>query len=293
MIDNYLWEELATFAEQKALAKTAEVLHVTQPTITRGMQKLEDLLNVELFIRQPNHIQLTKTGELAAKEAQKIVVLNQQAEEKIFSFYQSQQTINISFTLPGPRILLHSLSEQLPQNVQLENQLQQGNLSELLVDRKFSLLLSNQEIFDEQITSELIGVEQLAVNLNQFMYQASQTSITFKDLKKMSFLVLDDIGPWKDLIQNNIPDTKFLYLDQAETLSEISSFSDFPFFSTNISSLNPHFKQQNQEKHSRVTIPISDRVARVPVYANFLKNQKQTLKPIIDLLLNNWPSIKF
>ena len=42
MIDNYLLEELITFAKYKTLAKTAAELNITQPTVTRGMQKLED-----------------------------------------------------------------------------------------------------------------------------------------------------------------------------------------------------------------------------------------------------------
>ena len=46
MIDNYLLEELVTFASEKTLAKTAEKLNVTQPTVTRGMQKLEDELGI-------------------------------------------------------------------------------------------------------------------------------------------------------------------------------------------------------------------------------------------------------
>jgi len=37
MIDPYLLEELATFANTGTLAKTAEQLNVTQPTVTRGM----------------------------------------------------------------------------------------------------------------------------------------------------------------------------------------------------------------------------------------------------------------
>lgn len=40
MIDNYLLEELVTFASEKTLAKTAEKLSVTQPTVTRGMREL-------------------------------------------------------------------------------------------------------------------------------------------------------------------------------------------------------------------------------------------------------------
>ena len=63
MIDNYLLEELVTFASEKTLAKTAEKLNVTQPTVTRGMQKLEDELGIQLFDRQPNRIVLTDTGK--------------------------------------------------------------------------------------------------------------------------------------------------------------------------------------------------------------------------------------
>ena len=53
MIDNYLLEELITFAKYKTLAKTAAELNITQPTVTRGMQKLEDELGVHLFDRHP------------------------------------------------------------------------------------------------------------------------------------------------------------------------------------------------------------------------------------------------
>lgn len=69
MIDNYLLEELITFAKYKTLAKTAAELNITQPTVTRGMQKLEDELGVQLFDRHPNRITLTKTGKLAAEKA--------------------------------------------------------------------------------------------------------------------------------------------------------------------------------------------------------------------------------
>ena len=41
MIENYLLEELVTFQRMGTLKKTAAHLAVTQPTVTRGMQKLE------------------------------------------------------------------------------------------------------------------------------------------------------------------------------------------------------------------------------------------------------------
>ena len=76
MIDNYLLKELVTFASEKTLAKTAEKLNVTQPTVTRGMQKLEDELGIQLFDRQPNRIILTDTGKLAAEKATEVLAVN-------------------------------------------------------------------------------------------------------------------------------------------------------------------------------------------------------------------------
>ena len=289
MIDNYLWEELATFAEQKTLAKTADALHVTQPTITRGMQKLEDELEVKLFNRQPNRISLTKTGKLAAKEAIKIISLNQQAIEKITNLAKSQQITSIAFTVPGPRILLNHINKKFDQNIQIEQKLQETNISQLLNNGQFNLIFSNQEILTADIESRFIGIEQLSVDLNKFMYQANQSSVTFNDLKGLSFLVLADIGPWKDIIQQEIPETKFLYQDQEDTFSEISKYSDFPFFSSNLSQLNPNFKLRDQPNNNRIPIPISDDNAKMEIYANYLKSNRRSLKEIIELVINNWP----
>ena len=76
MIDNYLLEELIAFYEYKTLAAAAEHLNVTQPTLTRGMKKIEDELQVTLFNRQKNRITLTDVGKVAAIEAKKVLTSN-------------------------------------------------------------------------------------------------------------------------------------------------------------------------------------------------------------------------
>lgn len=289
MIDNYLWEELATFAEHKTLAKTAEALHVTQPSITRGMQKLEDELGVILFNRQPNRITLTETGELAASEALKILSLNREVIAKISNFYQSKEIISVAFSIPGPRILLHHIEDQLESNVIIEDMLQLKNLITLLDQREHTLILSNQEIVTNEIESTFIGIEQLAVNLNKFMYQASQSSILFSELNGLSFLVLSDIGIWKKIIQENIHHTKFLYQKEEEAFLEISKYSDFPYFSTNISKLSPQFNQRNSMDSNRVTLPIRDNDAQMKIYANYLKVEKKKVSHLLETITAYWP----
>lgn len=76
MVDNYLLEELMTFASGKILARTAEKLSIAQPTVTRGMQKLENELGIQLFGHQPNRIALTGIGKLAVEKVTEVLAVN-------------------------------------------------------------------------------------------------------------------------------------------------------------------------------------------------------------------------
>lgn len=286
MIDNYLLIELVTFASTKTLSKTAEVLNVTQPTITRGMKKLEDELGVKLFDRQPNRITLTKTGELAAKRAQQVLDANQQFITTVRNYDQSQQTIKIICTAPGPRYLIRPLlSSEALMNDQL---LDVNNVANALQENQYNLIITHHELQTSTIESRYLGQEHLFVNLDKFMYQANQPFVTFKDLRGISFVVLNDIGPWRQIIQQQIPDAKFLYQEQWNALAEITKYSSFPFFSSNFSSLNP-LENHELYNENRVNLAITDPSATMTFYAAYLKKQRSRFQPLINKIAQKWP----
>ena len=49
MIEMYLLEQLDALAKYGTLSAASEQLHITQPSMSRAMKKLEDLVGVELF----------------------------------------------------------------------------------------------------------------------------------------------------------------------------------------------------------------------------------------------------
>jgi len=285
MIDNYLLEELVTFSKFGTLAATAEELMVTQPTVTRGMQKLEEELNVKIFDRQPNHISLTKTGILAAKEAQKVLDQNQSFIDTVQAYEASHTTIKIGSIAPGPIIMLHSMSD-IPDNVVINDDLlEQSAVINDLENHSFSAIVTNHEIMTDSIESRFIGSEQLSVNLDKFTYLANKSSVKFEELKGMSFIVVNDIGIWKQIIQDNIPDAKFLYQEQYDAFKEITQYSNFPHFSTNISRSGDHLPVNDDD---RVKIPISDDASKMDFYVSYLKSQKHQVNPLIELMSKSW-----
>lgn len=241
-------------------------------------------MNVRIFDRQPNHVSLTKAGILAAKEAKKVLKQNREFIDTVQAYEASNTNIKVGSVAPGPIILLNSMND-IPQNVVINDSLLSADsVITDLENRNFAMILTNQEIMTDTIESRFIGNEKLSVNLDKFTYLANQNSVTFKELKGMSFIVISDIGAWKQVIQDNIPDAKFLYQEQYDAFSEITRYSNFPYFNTNISKLDHHLPDHDD----RIRIPISDDASTMAVYVSYLKSQKQKVNPLIKLLTKVW-----
>ncbi|ERJ78011.1 LysR family transcriptional regulator, partial [Streptococcus sobrinus] len=116
MLDNDLLEQLVTFADLGTVSATAKKLLVSQPSITRGLQKLEEELGVKLFDRQANKLSLTKTGTLAVQEARSLLQAQADFIKNLQAFDQKQNKIKITSVAPGPLLLL---SERYSQPNQL------------------------------------------------------------------------------------------------------------------------------------------------------------------------------
>lgn len=62
-------------AREENITKTAALLHLTQPTLSRQLMQLEEELRVQLFRRSRYHIELTEDGMLLRRRAQELVDL--------------------------------------------------------------------------------------------------------------------------------------------------------------------------------------------------------------------------
>lgn len=76
MIDIYLLEYFIAFHEEGSLLKASEKLHISQPSLTRAMQKLESELGLAIFKREVNKISLNENGKILIDYARDILALN-------------------------------------------------------------------------------------------------------------------------------------------------------------------------------------------------------------------------
>ena len=68
-------------AREENITRAAQLLHVTQPTLSRQIRELEEELGTKLFERSNHRIVLTQGGLLLRRRAQEIVELTERTEK--------------------------------------------------------------------------------------------------------------------------------------------------------------------------------------------------------------------
>ena len=113
MIEMYLFEQLAAVAEYGTLVAASEQLHITQPSMSRAMKKLEETVGVPLFEHKGNRLELNEYGRLAAEYARRILDSQEEMVIRIRSLERSRRTILLGSCAPGPLFELPSVLSSL------------------------------------------------------------------------------------------------------------------------------------------------------------------------------------
>ncbi len=74
-----------TAAREENMTRAAEILHVTQPTLSKAMKGLEDELGKKLFTRRSFSIRLTEEGILLRNRAEDLVSMADRIEQEFVS----------------------------------------------------------------------------------------------------------------------------------------------------------------------------------------------------------------
>lgn len=98
-----------TVVREESITRAAEVLHITQPTLSRQLAQLEEEVGVKLFTRGTRKISLTNEGILLRRRAEEITQLVDKAERELA---QQQETIEGCISIGcGEMAAVHLLPE--------------------------------------------------------------------------------------------------------------------------------------------------------------------------------------
>lgn len=117
-----------TVSQEENITRAAQILHITQPTLSRQLMQLEDELGVKLFERSSHSIILTGDGLLLKRRAQEIVSLAEKTKKELIFEKQLSGEIEIgSGEFKSFSIFADIISEFSLQNPNVRFNLNSGN----------------------------------------------------------------------------------------------------------------------------------------------------------------------
>lgn len=271
-IDLNLLEYLLAFIECGSLSKASEKLLIAQPSLSKGMQKLEDELEISIFDRKKNKLLLNDNGEKILPYIKDIIEMCKRLEEKAKEIKENEKTISIGFTAPGP---MYKFSNLFFTNV---NQLKvvtkmdsEENLLKGLNNNIFDLIFLNNKYNNENYICEKVMTESLYISIPSTHFLVGlKKGVHWTDIDGQSFLLYNYTGCWEEILKRNLKKSKFLRSSSTAELKEIVEYSTIPSFLTNLSA-------KINAAEGRINIPILDSDATLDFYVLCKKNNAKVL----------------
>ena len=204
-------EQLLAIDKYETLSKASEKLLISQPALSRSMQRLEEELQVSLFTRKKNKITFNENGKLALEYARRIVDNSLEMKERLQAFDKSQHTISIGSCAPAPMWKLAPKVSRLLNDITINSEI---NSLEKLVDglnnNRYQIIITTGKINLPDIITKKYCNEQLYVSLPPAHPLAEYKTLSLSDLNGQSILILSKIGFWYDVCKSRMPDSLFL-----------------------------------------------------------------------------------
>lgn len=273
--------QLLAIARCGTLSAAAEQLHLSQPALSRSMQKLEDELGFALFDHGKNKITLNATGEMAVSLARQVVDSMQGFVDRLQTFDRSRHTIAIGSCAPAPLWDLVPRANRLYPELAVSSELN-GNpvLVNGLLHGQYQLAVLPQPPREEGVHSFLLGTERLFLSLPPDHPLAGARELTFNEIDGQSILLLTGIGFWMETCRQKLPHSHLLIQQQAEDYNALIRVADLPFFVTDLA------LQRATLQEDRAAVPLTDPEARATYYLAYTAAGAARCRRLIEELRN-------
>lgn len=265
MIEIYLLEQLVAFETYGTLSGAAGHLNISQPALSRSMQKLESLMGVPLFERQKNKIVLTESGRLTVSYAKRILQTEKEMMEQVQTSYQMNHTISIGSVAPGPNMYFTPILSEIYPDMNIISELQEENaLLDGLKKDKYQIIFLHHDMEEKGLFCSEAAMEKLYLAVLPAHPAASLKEVSFSDMDGENFLMYTHVGIWDDIVRTHMPNSRFLLQYEYEDFGEIVRTTSLPCFGTNLAA---RMDAPVSNTGERIGIPFSDDAATISFYA--------------------------
>ena len=275
LVEIYLLEQLDALACYGTLSAASEALHLTQPTLTRSMQKLEHQIGVPLFDRENKKIRLNENGLMAADYAARILSLEEEMNSRIHLLERSKNTVSFGSISPGPvKELVPQLTELVSGKTISAEMASEDELISGLADNKYHFVTLSHPVTEDGLFCRKVFGERIYYCFVSTQHPVGTDGVRFKDINGRDILMPNNVGFWEKIVRENMPDSKIIVQDSNDTVNLVAENSTLPAFSSDVAI------RHDIVRPDRISVPILDDAA----YSDYYCVCKTTNKEMIRII---------
>ncbi|CAH0346039.1 LysR family transcriptional regulator [Bacillus sp. CECT 9360] len=284
-----------TLAEVKNFTKTAEILLMSQPSVSLHIKNLEKEFQTQLFVRSPKILKITPTGEILYDRAKQMITIYEQTRQDILEHHNSikgELKIGASFTI-GEYILpslLYDLQKDYPE---LELQVVIGNTEEIVqAVRLFQVdigLIEGQTNEKELSVHAFMEDELFIVSSNNHEL-ACKDEVTIADLQNQAW-VTREVGSGTREYLNHVIRSNGLKVKSFLTISSNQGIKETIINGMGLSLLSRSVIERDIQHGNLSIIPLKNQSFNRTlsyVYSPIMQDKKN-VKTFISALNKKWP----
>lgn len=264
--------QLDAIEREGTVTKAAARLHLSQPALSRSMQRLEAEIGHPLFDRTCNRVQLNEAGRITVEYARSVLQSTDALKERLDSLDRKTRTVRIGSCAPAPLWRLIPALAECTRGLIVESSLMDHErLEQGTLDGTIDVAITAKPLPFLTVLSRPFMTESLSVSLPPDHPLRRRSDLSFADLDGETFLIFDGIGFWWDVCKRNMPHARYVVQNDSVVFSQLLKSTPLPFFVTECS-------VDVRGNENRAKIPLSDTDAHATYYANILQARRQ--KPL-------------
>lgn len=280
MVELEQLRQLVAFAEQGTLSRAAEELHISQPSLSRTMQALEEELQASLFIRQKNRIVLNEVGQVAVEYARQVLAAAEEMVRRVQLAQRTGRSVALGSCAPVPIQDLRPLLQELYDGVAVASELNRSDdaLVDGLRQGRYQIVVTHEPPpQDEELFCFPYREEHLSLLVPVNHPLARLTAIRAADLAHQNLLLYSEIGFWTEVCREKLPQAHFLFMSEWDAFGELVGLGAFPSFVTDAFA-------PGQPIENKVVIPIEDEDFQAVYYFLCLEKDREIFQELITRL---------
>lgn len=274
----YIFYEVA---QAGSFSKAAAQLYISQPAISRSIQKLEDSMGTRLFLRTPKGVRLTPEGTILYHHLETAFSSIESAEQKIETLTNSEGGtlhIGVSTTLCKHLLLpyLSAFIRQYPAiNIRIRCQSSNETLQMLTDDTIDIGLVGMPEQKSNLCYDHLLEIEDIFVATASYMKHLPPKAVTTREiLESSTLMLLDKKNMTRQYIDDYLTQNQIRTKDYIE-ISDMDLLIEFAKISVGVACVIKNFVTEELKKRELIQIPLDLPIHKRNVGFAYKKTQLQ------------------